>query len=42
MLQNYYRKRGWDGRGIPKKLTLSKLGLKDVVQELRKHVKLVE
>jgi aldehyde:ferredoxin oxidoreductase len=42
MLQNYYRKRGWDGRGIPKKLTLSKLGLKDVAQELRKHVKLVE
>jgi aldehyde:ferredoxin oxidoreductase len=42
MLQTYYRKRGWDGRGIPKKLTLSKLGLKDVAQELKKHVKLVE
>ncbi len=42
MLQNYYRKRGWDGRGIPKKLTLSRLGLKDVAQELGKHVKLVE
>ena len=42
MLQNYYRKRGWDERGIPKKSTLSKLGLKDVAQELKKHVKLQE
>lgn len=42
MLQTYYRKRGWDGRGIPTKLTLSKLGLKDVARELGRHVKLVD
>ena len=42
MLQNYYRRRGWDGRGIPTKLTLSKLGLKDVAKELKRHVKLVD
>jgi len=42
MLQNYYRRRGWDGRGIPTKLTLSKLGLKDVAKELKGHVKLVD
>jgi aldehyde:ferredoxin oxidoreductase len=30
MLKMYYRKRGWDERGIPTKTTLEKLGLKDV------------
>jgi len=40
MLQLYYKKRGWDNRGIPTKSTLTKLGLKDVAQELNKHVKL--
>jgi aldehyde:ferredoxin oxidoreductase len=42
MLQIYYRKRGWDGHGIPKKSTLLNLGLKDVAQELKRHVKLAE
>jgi aldehyde:ferredoxin oxidoreductase len=42
MLQKYYRKRGWDGRGIPKKSTLTKLGLKDVAKQLQKRVKLFE
>ncbi len=40
MLQTYYKKRGWDSRGIPTKATLTKLGLADVAQELSKHVQL--
>ncbi|MCX8177921.1 MAG: aldehyde ferredoxin oxidoreductase family protein [Candidatus Bathyarchaeota archaeon] len=40
MLQMYYRKRGWDERGIPTKATLNKLGLKDVISELQKKVEL--
>jgi aldehyde:ferredoxin oxidoreductase len=40
MLQKYYRKRGWDERGIPKKLTLKKLGLSDVAKQLGKYVEL--
>lgn len=40
MLQVYYRKRGWDERGIPTKTTLNKLGLKDVAGELKKKVEL--
>jgi len=40
MLQMYYKKRGWDSRGIPTKSTLTKLGLSDVSQELSKHVQL--
>ena len=40
MLQLYYDKRGWDGRGIPTKSTLMKLGLGDVAQELGRYVKL--
>jgi aldehyde:ferredoxin oxidoreductase len=42
MLQRYYRKRGWDERGIPKKSTLTNLGLKGVAQKLQKRVKLLE
>jgi len=42
MLQMYYRKRGWDKRGIPTKTTLNKLGLEDVAEQLKKHVKLSE
>ncbi|NWG11575.1 aldehyde ferredoxin oxidoreductase family protein [Candidatus Bathyarchaeota archaeon] len=42
MLQNYYHKRGWDERGIPTKTTLQKLGLEDVANQLKKHVKLYE
>jgi aldehyde:ferredoxin oxidoreductase len=41
MLQTYYRKRGWDERGIPGKSTLAKLGLEDVAGQLR-HAKLSE
>jgi aldehyde:ferredoxin oxidoreductase len=40
MLQKYYKKRGWDERGIPKKTTLKKLGLSDVAKQLDKYVKL--
>jgi len=40
MLQLYYEKRGWDSRGIPKKKTLTRLGLKDAAQELGQYVKL--
>jgi len=42
MLQRYYRKRDWDERGIPKKITLKKLGLEDVAKQLKKRVKLYE
>jgi aldehyde:ferredoxin oxidoreductase len=40
MQQLYYKKRGWDNRGIPTKATLSRLGLPDVAAELSKHVTL--
>jgi len=40
MLQMYYKKRGWDSKGIPTRSTLTKLGLTDVAQELSKHVQL--
>jgi aldehyde:ferredoxin oxidoreductase len=40
MLNKYYRKRGWDERGIPKKSTLKTLGLSDVTKELEKYVNL--
>lgn len=40
MLDAYYKKRGWDERGIPKKETLKKLGLEDVAKELEKYVEL--
>ena len=42
MLSKYYRKRGWDGRGIPTKTTLRKLGLEDVAKQLGKRVKLYD
>lgn len=42
MLQKYYKKRGWDERGIPKKITLKKLGLSDVAKQLKKYVTLSE
>jgi aldehyde:ferredoxin oxidoreductase len=42
MLGKYYRKRGWDDRGIPKKITLKKLGLSDVANQLSKTVRLSE
>ena len=40
MLQRYYKKRGWDERGIPTKTTLKKLGLEDTIKEIKKRVKL--
>jgi aldehyde:ferredoxin oxidoreductase len=40
MLQTYYKKRGWDSRGIPTRDTFSKLGLADAAQELSKYVQL--
>jgi aldehyde:ferredoxin oxidoreductase len=42
MLKKYYKKRGWDERGIPKKTTLKKLGLSDAAKQLGKYVKLSE
>jgi aldehyde:ferredoxin oxidoreductase len=36
MLRMYYRKRGWDERGIPTKTTLKRLGLEDVAKKLKK------
>ena len=42
MLRMYYRKRGWDERGIPTKTTLKRLGLEDVAKKLKKRVKLFE
>ncbi len=40
MLQIYYKKRGWDSRGIPTKSALTKLDLADVAQELSKYAQL--
>jgi len=40
MLQMYYRKRGWDERGIPKKSTLKNLGLNDAIGQLNRRTKL--
>lgn len=42
LLQTYYKKRGWDERGVPTKSTLTKLGLPDVAKQLSKRVKLSE
>jgi aldehyde:ferredoxin oxidoreductase len=42
MLKKYYRKRGWDDRGIPKRSTLKKLGLSDEAYELEQYVQLSE
>jgi aldehyde:ferredoxin oxidoreductase len=42
ILQRYYKKRGWDERGIPTKTTLKRLGLEDAAKQLktRKAVRL--
>ncbi|AFK22762.1 tungsten-containing formaldehyde ferredoxin oxidoreductase [Pyrococcus sp. ST04] len=40
LLSEYYKLRGWDERGIPKKETLEKLGLDFVIPELEKVTKL--
>ena len=34
------KKRGWDKRGIIRKITLERLGLSDVAEELAKYVEL--
>lgn len=36
MLQTYYKRRGWDERGIPTEATLTKLGLNDAAEQLKK------
>jgi aldehyde:ferredoxin oxidoreductase len=40
MLQIYYRRRGWDSRGIPTKAILKRLGLEGVSKELQSYVNL--
>ena len=40
LLSEYYKLRGWDERGVPKKETLKELGLEDVIPELEKVAKL--
>jgi aldehyde:ferredoxin oxidoreductase len=40
MLQTYYRKRGWNERGVPRKSTLKNLGLEDVVGQLKHCVRM--
>ena len=42
MLKKYYRKRGWDSRGIPTKTTLKKLGLSDEANELEQYINLTD
>ncbi|MDH5483106.1 MAG: aldehyde ferredoxin oxidoreductase family protein [Candidatus Bathyarchaeota archaeon] len=42
ILQHYYKKRGWDERGIPTKTTLKKLGLGEVAKQLEKRVEISE
>jgi aldehyde:ferredoxin oxidoreductase len=42
MLSKYYKKKGWDERGIPKRSTLKKFGLADVAGQLGKYVALFE
>jgi aldehyde:ferredoxin oxidoreductase len=42
MLTKYYRKRGWDERGIPKNSTLKKFGLTEVASQLNRYVALSE
>jgi aldehyde:ferredoxin oxidoreductase len=36
MLQTYYKRRGWDERGIPTKTTLKNLGLDNAIGQLKK------
>ncbi len=42
MLSKYYKMKGWDERGIPRKNTLRKYGLADVAGQLNKYVALVD
>jgi aldehyde:ferredoxin oxidoreductase len=38
MLSQYYEKRGWDKNGVPTEATLKRLGLPDVISQLKKAV----
>ena len=38
MLGLYYEKRGWDKNGIPTEATLKRLGLTEVVPQIKKAV----
>jgi len=38
LLDLYYKKRGWDGRGVPSKATMENLGLGYVASELQTYV----
>jgi aldehyde:ferredoxin oxidoreductase len=40
MLSAYYKKRGWDERGVPKQSTLERLGLAEEAKQLDSYVKL--
>jgi len=40
LLDLYYKKRGWDARGIPSRVTMENLGLDSVASELQKYVEL--
>ena len=40
LLDLYYEKRGWDGRGVPSKATMENLGLGYVASELETYVEL--
>ena len=42
MLTKYYRRRGWDDRGIPRSSTLRKFGLAEVANQLGSHVALTQ
>jgi aldehyde:ferredoxin oxidoreductase len=42
MLTKYYRLRGWDEKGIPRKSTLKKFGLTEAADQLGKIVKLAD
>lgn len=37
VLDEYYALRGWNYRGIPKKGTLTRLGLQELIEDLPKH-----
>jgi aldehyde:ferredoxin oxidoreductase len=40
MVKEYYRLRGWNTRtGVPTSKTLKRLGLKDIVPQLRRYLK---
>jgi len=40
LLDMYCTKRGWDKRGRPTQITLEKLGLKDVAEQLSRNITL--